>query len=468
MGPQRNRISGLGCHAFSFKVKVTFTQVTEIKIQEAIFIMSEPAVKRTMKSNTPAYFRKAVPAFLFIFCLILPALSQQADILLKGGHVIDPKNGIDSQMDIEIAGGKIIRVAPDISSQDAKRTVDVKGLYVTPGLIDIHTHVFVGSGQGFADGFSSVSPDDFTFKAGITTVADAGTSGWRNFPVFRKQVIDRSQTRILAFLNIAGNGMTGFPSEEDINDMDARMTSLVAEQYPDIIVGIKIGHYRGNEWTPFDRASEAALIAGVPLLVECHLPFLPLEEILKRMRPGDIYTHSFCVASDRECLLDEKGKIKPFVAEAKKRGVRFDVGHGGGMFHFDVAIPALKQGLIPDSFGSDLHRSSMNSGMKNMLDIMSKYLNMGMTFEDIIFRSTWNPAQSLRRDDLGHLSEGYVADIAVFSIRKGTFGFVDTGGTRLNGDRRIETELTIRGGKIVYDQNGISATGRIDSQGNRF
>ena len=138
------------------------------------------------------------------------------------------------------------------------------------------------------------------------------------------------------------------------------------------------------------------------------------------------------------------------------------------MFHFDVAIPALKQGLIPDSFGSDLHRSSMNSGMKNMLDIMSKYLNMGMTFEDIIFRSTWNPAQSLRRDDLGHLSEGYVADIAVFSIRKGTFGFVDTGGTRLNGDRRIETELTIRGGKIVYDQNGISATGRIDSQGNRF
>jgi len=195
---------------------------------------------------------------------------------------------------------------------------------------------------------------------------------------------------------------------------------------------------------------------------------LPLEEILKRMNPGDIYTHSFCVASDRTCILDEKGKIRPCVAEAKKKGIRFDVGHGGGMFHFDVAIPALRQGLLPDSFGSDLHRSSMNSGMKNMLDIMSKYLNMGMTFEDIIFRATWNSALSVKREDLGQLSEGSDADIAVFRIRKGTFGFIDTGGTRLNGDRRIETELTIRGGRIVYDQNGISAGKRIDNQGIKF
>ena len=396
------------------------------------------------------------------------ARSQETDILLKGGRLIDPKNGINALMDVAIAKGKIIRVAPDISPSDAKKIVDVKGLYVTPGLIDIHTHVFVGSNQGFADGFSSVSPDDFTFKAGITTVVDAGTSGWRNFPVFKRQVIDRSQTRILAFLNIAGSGMTGFPSEEDINDMDARMTSLVAGQYPEIIVGVKIGHYRGSEWTPFDRAAEAAKLARVPLLVECHLPLLPLEEILKRMSPGDIYTHSFCVASDRTCLLDEQGKIRPYVAEAKKKGVRFDVGHGGGMFHFNVAIPAFKQGLLPDSFGSDLHRSSMNSGMKNMLDIMSKYLNIGMTFEDIIFRATWNSAVSVKREDLGQLSVGSDADIVVFSIRKGTFGFVDTGGNRLDGDRRIETELTIRAGRIVYDQNGISARSWLDNQAIKF
>jgi dihydroorotase len=406
---------------------------------------------------------------LLLACFLLfvsaAGQSQEIDILLKGGHVIDPKNNIDSQMDVGIANGKILKVAAEIPVNSARKVVDVRGMYVTPGLIDIHTHVFVGSNSGFADGFSSVSPDDFTFKAGITTVVDAGTSGWRNFPVFKKQVIDRSQTRILAFLNIAGSGMTGFPSEEDINDMDSRMTSLVIQQYPDIIVGVKIGHYRGSDWTPFDRALEAGRITNLPLIVECHLPQLPLEGILARMRPGDIYTHSFCTASDRTCLLDEQGKVRLYVLEAQKKGIRFDVGHGGGMFHFNVAIPALKQGLLPNSFGSDLHRFSMNSGMKNMLDIMSKFLNMGMNIEDIIFRATWNSAQSVKRDDLGNLSEGTEADVAVLSIRKGSFGFIDTGGNKLEGDRKLEAELTIRAGKIVWDQNGISAQNWIKKSG---
>lgn len=393
----------------------------------------------------------------FFFFATAAGQSQEFDILLKGGHVIDPKNNIDSQMDVGIANGKILRVAAEIPVNSARKAIDVRGMYVTPGLIDIHTHVFVGSNPGFAEGFSSVSPDDFTFKAGITTVVDAGTSGWRNFPAFKKQVIDRSQTRVLAFLNIAGSGMTGFPTEEDINDMDSRMTSLVIKQYPDIIVGVKIGHYTGSDWAPFDRASEAGRMTNLPLIVECHLPLLPLEEILVRMRPGDIYTHSFCTAIDRTCLLDDQGKIRPYVLEAQRRGIRFDVGHGGGMFHFNVAVPALKQGLLPNSFGSDLHRFSMNSGMKNMLDIMSKFLNMGMTLEDIIFRATWNSAQSVKRDDLGNLSEGTEADVAVLSIRKGNFGFIDTGGNRLGGDRKLEAELTIRDGKIVWDQNGISA-----------
>ncbi len=384
---------------------------------------------------------------------------QEIDILLKGGHVIDPGNNIDSEMDVAIANGKILKVATDISPANAKKVIDVRGMYVTPGLIDLHTHVFVGSNNGFADGFSSLSPDDITFKAGITTVVDAGTSGWRNFPLFKKQVIDRSQTRILAFLNIAGNGMSGFPSEEDLNDMDAHMTSLVIEQYPDFIVGVKIGHYRGSEWTPFDRAVEAGHMANVPLLLECHLPFLPLEGILARMRPGDIYTHSFCTAVDRTCLLDEKGIVRPYVMDALKKGVRFDVGHGGAMFHFAVAIPALRQGLFPNSFGSDLHRFSMNSGMKNMLDIMSKYLNMGMTIQDIIFRATWNSANSVKRPDLGQLSVGADADVAILSVMKGNFGFIDAGGNKMNGDRKFEAEMTIRAGKIVWDQNGLAATG---------
>ena len=397
----------------------------------------------------------------FLIFITAAAQSQEIDILLKGGHVIDPKNNIDSQMDVGIANGKILRVATDIPVSIAKKVIDVKGMYVTPGLIDIHTHVFVGSNQGFADGFSSVSPDDFTFKAGITTVVDAGTSGWRNFPVFKRQVIDRSQTRVLAFLNIAGSGMTGFPSEEDINDMDSRMTSLVIKQYPEIIVGVKIGHYSGSDWTPFDRALETGRITNLPLIVECHLPQLPLEEILVRMRPGDIYTHSYCTASDRTCLLDEQGKVRPYVLDARKRGIRFDVGHGGGMFHFKVAVPAVKQGFLPDSFGSDLHRFSMNSGMKNMLDIMSKFLNMDMSLKDIIFRATWNSASSIRRDDLGQLSEGTEADVAVLSIRKGNFGFIDTAGNKLEGDQKLEAELTIRAGKIVWDLNGISSKDQV-------
>ena len=395
--------------------------------------------------------------FITLFASVHTGQAQNIDILLKGGHVIDPKNKIDSKMDVAIADGKILKVAPNISAKNAKKLIDATGFYVAPGLIDIHTHVFVGSNSGFADGFSSVSPDDITLKAGITTVVDAGTSGWRNFPVFKKNVIDRSKTRVLAFLNIAGSGMTGYPSEEDVNDMDARMTALVIKQFPDIIVGVKIGHYRGSEWSPFDRALEAGRIANVPLFVECHLPLLPLEGILDRMRPGDIYTHSFCTASDRMCLLDEQGKIRPYVLEAKKKGVRFDVGHGGGMFHFAIAVPAMEQGLLPDSFGSDLHRFSMNSGMKNMLDIMSKYLNMGMAIEDIVFRATWNSATSIKREDLGQLSEGAVADIAVLSIKKGSFGFIDTGGNKMAGDRRLEAELTIREGKVVWDQNGIAA-----------
>lgn len=404
---------------------------------------------------------KRLQASLMIFPLLaVSALSgqgQEIDILIKGGHVIDARNGINAERDVAVSEGKILRVSRDIPEENARKVVDASGCYVVPGLIDPHTHVFVGSGSGFADGFNSVSPDDITLKAGITTVVDAGTSGWRNFPVFKEQVIDRSKTRVLAFLNIAGCGMTGFPSEEDVNDMDARMTALVIGQYPDVIVGVKIGHYRGSDWTPFDRALEAGRMAEVPILVECHLPLLPLEGILRRMRPGDIYTHSFCRASDRTCLLDDQLKIRPIVREAMDKGVRFDVGHGGGMFHFDIAVPALEEGLLPNSFGSDLHRFSMNSGMKNMLDIMSKFLNLGMSLEDIIYRATWNTALSIQREDLGHLSEGAVADIVVLSLRKGDFGFIDTAGNRMEGDRRLEAELTIRGGRVVWDLNGMAA-----------
>lgn len=410
------------------------------------------------KRNPEKVIMRIALLTLFLFSLSIVAKSQQYDLLIKNGRVIDPKNRIDAKMDVAIAEGKISKVAKDISVAQSKKIVDATGLLVTPGFIDMHTHVFVGSKPDiFADGIYSVSADDFSFKSGVTTVVDAGTSGWRNFPTFKSNVIDKSQTRILAFINIAGVGMIGNPEQEDVNDMNAQMTTLTIQKYPEIIVGVKIGHYEGSDWSPFDRALEAGNIAKVPLFVECHLPQYSLADQLNKMRPGDIITHSYEKISERQSVVDDQGKVRPFVLEAKNKGVLFDVGHGGFGFWFSEAMPSLQQGLAPNTFGSDLHRFSMNSGMKDMLNIMSKYLNMGMVVPDIIQRATWNAAQSIKRNDLGSLTEGAVADIAVTSLLSGKYGFIDAGGIKIDGTSKFESELTIRAGKIVWDLNGISA-----------
>jgi len=286
---------------------------------------------------------------------------------------------------------------------------------------------------------------------------DAGSSGWRNFPLFKDQGIDRSKTRILAFLNIAGTGMSGKLSQENVKDMDPGKTSETVQKYRDVIVGVKIGHYEGSDWTPFENAVAAASQTNVPLFVECHLPKYSLEDQLARMHQGDIITHSFEKVSERMSVIDDNGNVRPFVKQAKARGILFDLGHGGAGFWFSEAMPALQQGLAPDSFGTDLHRFSMNAGMKDMLNVMSKYLSRGMTLEDVFVRATSGPAKSIKRPDLGHLGEGVVADVAVLGLRNGNFGFVDAGGKKIEGKQKFEAELTIREGKIVWDLNGISA-----------
>ena len=394
--------------------------------------------------------------------LLLYAVSvgkaQDIDLLIKNGRVIDPKSGFDAVADVAIVGGKIHRVASGISGEEAKKIIDATGLYICPGLIDIHTHVFVGSTPGvFANGIYSLSPDDFTFRAGITTVVDAGTSGHRNFQQFKDQVIDHSKTRILAFLNIAGSGMSGNPDQQKVADMDVAKTARMIEQFPGIMVGVKIGHYEGESWTPFERALTAAQKTDKPLFVECHLPEYTLEDQLDRMRPGDIITHSYEDIAERMPVVDEQGQVRSFVMAAKERGILFDVGHGGAGFWFSQAVPALKQGLWPHSFGTDLHRFSMNAGMKDMLNVMSKFLNMGMPLEEVILRATWNPAKAIKREDLGNLSAGSVADIAVLGLLDGDFGFVDAGGNRIAGDRKFSAELTLRAGKVVWDLNGLAA-----------
>lgn len=393
-----------------------------------------------------------------------PVLSQQISILLKGGHVIDPKNNINSRMDVAIADGRILRVARDIPAGSALRVVDVSGMYVTPGLIDMHVHAFHGTEPGsyIADGWDALPPDGFTFRAGVTTVVDAGSAGWRNFRAFKSQTIDRSRTRILAFLNIAGTGMYGRFEEQDVTDMNPVMTSyMITRLFPEILVGVKSAHYWGPDFTQVDKAVEAGKIANVPVMVDLgeHHPPLPIGELfMKHLRPGDIWTHTYANApQDREVPVDENGKVKPFIFEAQKRGIIFDVGHGGGAFHWKQAIPSVQQGFIADVISSDLHIGSMNSGMKDMANLLSKFLNMGLSLNDVILRATWNPAKVIKRTELGHLSEGAPADVAVFTLRKGDFGFLDVRGTKMKGTQKLEAELTIRDGRVVWDLNGIAA-----------
>src|SRR5947209_9097571 len=413
--------------------------------------------------------------FCFSLILLLSsyAAAQEYDLLLQGGHVIDGKNKISAVRDVAIRAGKIAEVAARIDPAKAHKVVDVSGLYVTPGLVDIHVHVYAGTGmRGAYSGDNSVYPDGFTFRAGVTTVVDAGSSGWRNFPDFKERVIDRSKTRVLALLNIVGNGMGGGAIEQNMNDMDAAATADQAKKYKGTVVGIKTAHFAGPEWTAVERAVEAGTAANVPVMVDfgTFRPERPFQDlVLKKLRPGDIYTHTYLGPVP---MLDDSGRVNQYLFEARKRGVIFDVGHGGGSLLFRQAVPAVKQGFIPDSISTDLHIGSMNAGMKSMLNVMSKFLNMGMAIDDVIGRSTWYPAREIKREEFGNLSVGAPADVAVLRVEKGSFGFVDTLGARMKGTQKLVCELTVHDGRVVYDLNGLTRQdwdklGNYSSQGDK-
>jgi dihydroorotase len=379
------------------------------------------------------------------------------DLLLKGGHVIDPKNHISAVRDVAIAGGKIAAVAENIPASSAIKTVDVPGLYVTPGLVDIHTHVMTMSGlRGSLPEDQNVWADSHTLRSGVTTVVDAGSSGWRNFPEQKARILDHSRTRILAMLNIVGHGQAGGAMEQDTGDMDPEATAQMAQRYRGVVVGVKTAHYQGPEWTAVECAVEAGRLASIPVMVDfgTFRPERPFEElVLKKLRPGDISTHTYL---GRVPMLDDRGRVRPFLFEARKRGVIFDVGHGGGSFLFRQAVPAIQQGFVPDSISTDLHTESMNAGMKDMLNVMSKFVNIGVSLDDVIAMSTWHPAREIQHPELGQLSVGAPADIAVLNIQKGHFGFVDSYGARMPGTQKLTCELTLREGLVVWDLNGIT------------
>jgi dihydroorotase len=381
------------------------------------------------------------------------------DLLLKRGHVIDPRNNIDGRMDVAILHGKIAAVAPDISSSEALKVVEVSGLYVTPGLIDIHCHLYATTGiSGAWAGDESVLPDGFSFRTGVTTMVDAGSSGWRNFEDFRHRVIDRSKTRVFAMINIVGLGMITDAIEQNVYDMDPKATADMAQRNRDVVVGIKTAHYRGPDWISVDRAIEAGTLVGIPVMVDFGY-FLPERPyyllVTERLRPGDISTHMY---RGPVPYLNENGKLFQYLRAARQRGVKFDVGHGGGSFVFRNAAPSVEQSFYPDSISTDLHAGSMNGAMMDMLTTMSKFLALGVPLKEVIRESTDNPAIQIKHPELGHLTVGATADIAVLNLMSGQFGFADSSGGKIEGERRFWCEMTVKDGRVVWDWNARTAT----------
>jgi dihydroorotase len=380
-----------------------------------------------------------------------PAGAQEIyDLLLKNGHVIDPKNGRNERLDIAVIGDRIVKVGPDLPVSHARNVIEAGGYYITPGLIDIHTHF---DAQG---AWLNLNPDHNALRHGVTTAVDAGSSGWKNFEEFKKKVIDRAETRLLAFLNIVGAGMYGAAVEDDVSEMDVEAAARMVKKHPTVIVGIKTAHFQPATWEAVDRAVKAAALSDTVVMVDFHpKPGRGYRElILEHIRPGDIHTHFYGRLTPQ---LDSGKKVQPYMWEARKRGVLFDVGHGSGSFWFRIAVPAIQQGFLPDTISTDLHKDSVMLPGATLTNVMSKFLNIGMTLEQVVERTTVNPARAIRRPELGTLSEGSVADIAVLALERGKFAFLDSGRGRLTADKRLRCALTVRAGKVVWDPDGLDA-----------
>lgn len=405
-----------------------------------------------------AFFTRPI-LLVVLVATALPLRAQPFELILKGGHVIDPRNNIDGVRDVAVANGRIAAVATNLTPTPGTQVIDARGMFVTPGLIDLHVHLFATTGvKGAWAGDNSVLPDGFSFRTGVTTMVDAGSSGWRNFETFRHTVIDRAQTRVLAMINIAGLGMMTNAAEQVAAEFQPAEVVALARKHQDVVVGVKTAHYELPDWNSVDRALEAGKAAGIPIMVDFGYfrPERPYWQLVtEKLGRDDISTHCYRASV---AWMDENNRVHGYLHRARERGVKFDVGHGAGSLVFRNAVPAIKAGFYPDSISTDLHTLSMNIAMLDMPTTMSKFLVMGMPLKDVILRSTWNPAQMIRRPELGHLSVGAGADIAVLRVDTGEFHYIDSKSGRMRGTQRITCELTLRDGKVVWDWNGRAGT----------
>ena len=381
------------------------------------------------------------------------------DLILAGGRVLDPASGRDGVLDVAIEGGRIAAVAPSIDPARARLVIDATGLLVTPGLVDIHAHVFAGpDAKRYLSGSPlAVLPDDFAPSSCTTTVVDAGSAGHRTFARLHDEILSRATTRALAFVNIVGEGMRGGAFEQDLGDMDARATARIIEEHRAEIVGVKVAHYAGPGWEPVDRAVAAARATGTRVMVDFggHVPELSMEDLLlHHLGPGDLLTHAYADVKGRTALVDARGVLHPYALRAHQRGIVFDLGYGGASFVFSQAIPAIAQGLPPDTVSTDTHRSSRKGSMHDLVSVLSKLAALGLAVPDLIRKATAAPADAIGRPELGRLAPGGEADVAVLRVERGRFVFKDVKGAQVEGSQQLSCELTLRAGKVVWDPRG--------------
>jgi dihydroorotase len=374
------------------------------------------------------------------------------DLLIRQGKVVDPSQGLEAVQDVAVRQGKIARVEPEIPAAQARRVVDARGKIVTPGLIDLHTHVFPYVGP------YGIEPDPYFVTRGVTTVVDAGTSGAFTFPAFRRFVIERAATRVRALLHVVSIGMVAGSTPnlgelEDLRYCDAKLAAGVAKENRDLVVGFKIRfsqQYTGpNDLEGMKRARAAADEAGLPLMIHIGGSYTPLGQLLALMKQADVVTHSF--NSHPHGLVGGDGKVVPEVLEARRRGVLFDVGHGAGSFSFQVMEKCLQQGFLPDTISSDLYSANINGPVYDLPTTLSKFLLLGLSLREVVERSTVNAARVFKFGaEIGTLKPGAEADVSVFDLKEGEFTFTDSDGKTRTARQRFVPVVTARGGRLFY------------------
>jgi dihydroorotase len=380
---------------------------------------------------------------------------MKSDLLIQGGTLVDPAQGVNAVRDVVFVDGEVTDVGENLAATEAREVIDASGLYVTPGLIDVHVHVFPGVS------FLGVEPDPTCLARGVTTVVDAGSAGADTFPGFRKYVIEVSQTRILAQLNISSQGMlsrhVGEFALPEYADVDACCRMI--EQHRDLILGVKVRLTKNSivaqsaGMTPLHRAREAADAAGLPIMVHPQAAWCDsIDDILKVMKKGDILTHTFH-GSACGIMDGDSGKVRASVLDAIERGVIFDVGHGAGSFSWDVVEAAMAEGVLPMTISSDLHTGNINGPVYDLANILTKFLHLGLSLDDVLARVTSVPAAAvLMQDRIGTLAPGAWGDAVVFELREGTYNLEDCHGGVRTGMRSLEPVIVIKAGRVYREE----------------